>query len=362
MAKKKLNIAFLSFYSGHVNRGGEVFVYELAQRLGNKHDVVVYQSGPATKDKRNYKISTIPTAINWDQKDISGSFLHAIFLDYWGLKILRFTLNCLPLLLKKNFDVVVPIDGGWMPAFVRLVTWTRGGKMLISGQSGQGWDDFVNLWSFPDIFVATSKKAKEWAESRNPFVKRTHIPNGVDLKKFSPKGKRYKHGLSGKVVLCVGALTKQKRTKLVIKAVQQLENVSLLVVGDGPLKEEVNELGRKFLMERYKQVSVEHNQMPSVYRSADIFALTPEPSEAFGIVFVEAMASGLPVVTIDDSVRKNIVGDAGVFVDPMDSTRFSHVLKSALTKKWGKKPQNQARKFNWERIADKYDKIIESLV
>ena len=56
----------------------------------------------------------------------------------------------------KKYDIVIPVDGGWEPAFIRIATWIYGGKMVISGQSGKGWDDRNNLWSFPNVFISIS--------------------------------------------------------------------------------------------------------------------------------------------------------------------------------------------------------------
>ncbi len=49
--------------------------------------------------------------------------------------------------------MVIPVNGGWMPAILRIVTWLYGGKLVISGQSGIGWDDRNNLWCFPDVLL-----------------------------------------------------------------------------------------------------------------------------------------------------------------------------------------------------------------
>ena len=50
---------------------------------------------------------------------------------------------------NEKYDVVVPLNGGWQPALLRIITWVYGGKVVISGQAGMGWDDRNNLWCFP---------------------------------------------------------------------------------------------------------------------------------------------------------------------------------------------------------------------
>lgn len=358
---KKVKIAFLSFYSGSVNRGAEVFVGAIASRLSDEYDVTVIQQGKNTVGA-SYKTIIIPLQINWSKKDMSGTPWRRFFIDYWSRKIATHSLKALPIIWRNKYEVVIPVDGGWQPALVRLITWLYSGKVIISGQSGIGWDDRNNLWSFPNVFVAISKKAQKWAKRANPLIRSIYIPNGVNLKKFKKEGVQYKAGLKKPIVLCVGALTSSKRIDLVIKAVSRARNISLLVVGEGEKKEAIKLLGNKLLGSRFKLISVEHKSMPEVYRVADVFTLAPEESEAFGIVFVEAMASGLPVVTIGDGQRRDIVGKAGLFVDPQNEDQYTNALRGALDRNWGSLPRKQANKYDWNVIAREYKKFIRELV
>jgi len=344
MAKKKLKIAFLNITQGRINRGGEVFVKELARRLSKNHSVDII-SGQKTLPKR------------WP-------VLWRFFVDPQGLLIAVFTIKNLPQIWKKKYDFVIPVDGGWQPALVRLTTWAYGGKMVISGQSGIGWDDRNNLWSFPDHFVAISSKAVGWAKKANPLRRGVvYIPNGVDLKKFNSKGPKHKTKLKPPIVLCAGALVSEKRIELTIKAVSKLENVSLLIAGDGPLKEKIITLGKKLFKNKFELISVNHNQMPGVYRSADLFTFTPAHSEAFGIVYIEALAANLPVVAIDDPQRREIIGNAGSFVkNPKDHNKYANILQKALQTNWGNKPRRQAEKFSWDKIAVKYEHLFSNII
>lgn len=311
--KSVMKIAFLNKYQNKVARGAETYVYELSKRLSKNHKVDVISN-----------------------------------INYGAL-------------LRNKYDVIVPTNGRLQAIIARKIAWLTGAKVIISGQSGIGWDDRINLYVFPNIFVALSTKALNWAKKVNPFVKSVYIPNGVDLQKFSPDGPSLRPGLKKPLVLCVGALTEQKRIDLVIKAVAKMNNVSLLVAGSGPLKDHLCQLGEKLLGERFELISVSYADMPQVYRCADVFTLASESSESFGNVFVEAMASGLPVVARDDEQRKEIVGDAGLFVDPENSDEYARALEKALDTKWGDKPRNQAEKFSWDKIAEKYEELLNKL-
>jgi len=310
-----MKIAILNKYQNRVARGAETFVFELSKRLSNRNKVDVVAN-----------------------------------VNYLNL-------------LKGKYEIIIPTNGRFQVVITRIICWLSGAKMVVSGQSGMGWDDKVNLFTFPDAFVALSKRASDWAKSVNPHVRVLNIPNGVDLGKFKPKGKAFKTGLKTPVVLCGGAFTPQKRMDLAIKAVAKLANVSLLMVGGGgELKGELQRYGEKVLGEgRFKLLSVPFTQMPEVYRAADIFTLPSRPSESFGNVLVEAMASNLPVVATDDPVRKYIVGDAGVLVDPTDTKAYAKAIEKALDQNWEEKPRAQAEKFSWDEISKKYEELFNKL-
>lgn len=360
MENKKLKIAFLNIYNGVVNRGAETFVKELASRLAGRYEVTVFQAGDPIENEP-YRVLKIPVKWDWTRKSGTGTLAAFLFIDYWNRQIFKFSLRTFPKIIKGRFDVVIPVNGGWMPALMRICTWLYRGKMVIAGQSGMGWDDRNNLWCFPDAFVALSSRAKTWAKKVNPFVNVKYIPNGVDTVKFCLEGDSIKTKLNKPIILCAAALTKTKRIDLVIKAVAKLKNASLLVVGGGDLRSEIYDLGHKMLGDRFELIKLPFEDMPKVYRTADIFTLVSEPYYSFEIVLAEAMASGLPVVATDDAIRREIVGDAGILVNPADTNGYVQALKKALGTNWGNKPQKQAEKFSWDIISDQYRKLFDEL-
>src|SRR3989344_1275764 len=340
--EKKLKIAFFNFTQTTVERGAEVFVSELSKRFKKNHVVTIFSDS-------NKLIPRVP-------------FLWRFYIDFQGIQILLFTIDHIKEVIREKYDVVIPLNGGWQVVLLKVVTWFYGGKMIISGQSGKGWDGRNNVLIFPDCFVSLSTSLKAWAKKINPFIKVEYIPNGVDLTRFHPDGSKINIRLEKPIILCVGALTTEKRIDLVIKAVSELEKGSLLVVGDGSLKDQLTDLGKNVLGKKFLLTKSKFKDLPKYYREADLFTL-PSPSyRSFEIVIVEAMASNLPVVVNDDPIRKEIVGDAGLFVDPKDEGKYVKVLEEALKKKWGDKPRKQAEKFSWDEIARKYEKLFVELI
>ncbi len=304
-----MKIAFINIYQNKVNRGAETFISEVAKRLSANHTVEIFTE--------------------------------------------------VKLMDLRDFDIIVPTNGRLQAGLIRIVSWFNGSRMVVSGQSGIGLDDRINLYCFPDAFVALSSEALEWASKINPLVKSVYIPNGVDLKKFTSK-KLEKS--SAKVVLSVGAFTIEKRHDLTIKAVSRLNNVSLIIAGGGgDKKEEIKRMGKHILGNRFEILQADHDTMPQIYKKANVFAYPTVPWESFGIAMVEAMASGLPVVATDDPIRQEIVGNAGILVDPTNLKEYSSALKKAFETEWDDLPMNQAQKFNWDSITQKYEQLFVSL-
>ena len=163
--------------------------------------------------------------------------------------------------------------------------------------------------------------------------------------------------------MAVGAFTKEKRHDLIIKAVAKLKDTKLIIAGGGgELKQDIKTLGEKLLgKERFEIIETTNDKMPEIYNKANLLVFPTVPWESFGIVLVEAMASGLPVVATDDPIRREIVGDAGLFVDPTDINKFANTIEKALNTAWGEKPRKQAEKFSWDKIALKYEKLFQKL-
>lgn len=305
-----MKIAFLNKTYGKIYRGGETFVGELGTALSKLgHDVKIVKS-------------------------------------VWKI---------------KDADVVVSVDGRGQTILAKVWCLVHGKKLVISGQSGLGADDKLNLLAFPDVFLGLTAYQTSWAKKFNRFVNLTTIPNGVNLSKFKPVGTRIKIDLPKPVILVVSALTKEKRIDLAIKAVSKLEYGSLLIVGKGDEEENLQKLGKELLPDRFKIIALPYEKMPEAYRAVDLMIFSTVPWESFGIVMLEAMATNLPVVVSDDPIRKEIIGDAGFTVNVENTIEFAQKIKEALKINWGDKPIEQAKKFSWDKIAEKYDQLFRNL-
>jgi glycosyltransferase involved in cell wall biosynthesis len=192
------------------------------------------------------------------------------------------------------------------------------------------------------------------------------IPNGVDTLRFVP-GPADRAGFQldseGPVVLMVSALIPPKNVARGIAAVSTIPNARLVVAGDGPLRDEIRAQAEQAMPGRFQQIQVPPDQMPDLYRSADVF-LHLSKDESFGNVYVEAMACGLPVVAYDRPRTRWIVGDAGILCSTEDRDDLARTISAALTAGAGRRDQSVARaaKFKWEEIARQYRSFFSQVI
>lgn len=312
-----MKILFLSRYQNRFQRGAENFVLELSKRLS-----------------RNFKVDIFS---GHDSDDTSK-------------------------VIKGAYDIVIPINGRLQSLKSSLGRMSGKYKLLISGHSGIGRDDIWNIAVCkPDVFVALTSVMADWAKSWAWGSRVEKIPNGIDLTKFTPKGEKIKIDLPRPVILSVGALSWYKHHEKLIKAVEVLEEGSVLIVGNGEEKANLEKLGRN-LGTRFKIADFEYKDMPKLYRSCDIFSLPSWDREAFGLVYLEAMASELGIVAPDDLSRREIVGDGGIFTDVDNPVIYAQALKQGLNNNWSKRARVQAEKFSWEKVANEYQQLMMDIL
>ena len=204
------------------------------------------------------------------------------------------------------------------------------------------------------------------------------IPNGVDGHRFRPasegerSARRRALGLGeGEVVLgTVGRLDPLKDHRLLIEAVTGLEGSwRLLVVGDGPLRAELERLVQERSLGGRVVFLGERRDVPELLRAMDAFVL-PSRSEGLPMALLEAMACGLPVVAtrvggIPEAVRE---GEGGLLCDPGDSGGLRDALcrlisDPPLRRRLGRGARVAfERRFSLQRMVEGYERLYLSLL
>lgn len=152
------------------------------------------------------------------------------------------------------------------------------------------------------------------------------VTNAVDTNFFKPINKLeakkiikkyYKFEVERKIILVVGRLSKIKGIDLLIKSIPYIldDNILLLIVGDGPENKNLKELSKFLKIDKYVHFTgfVDRNFLPLFYNISDVFVL-PTLGEGFGLVYLEALSCGIPVITtkyapeIQELVLKHNIG------------------------------------------------------
>ena len=236
-----------------------------------------------------------------------------------------------------------------------------------------------------DKIIVTSKDYAKQSNLQSRFAvepeKFIEIPCGVNHLLFKPRLKdkalMEEYDLYGKkIILFVGGLDKAhyfKGINILIQAMQHFsdgDKVRCLIVGDGELRSSyqtlVDGLGlsKKVIFTGFAK----DNMLPRMYNLADIFVLpSVDKSEAFGIVALEAMASGVPVIASDLPGVRSVVDKqkTGLLVKPSSVDNLVAMIKYLLAnpksaKEYGLAGREKVlRKYTWEKIGYKLDNVFK---
>ncbi|MEB3215954.1 MAG: glycosyltransferase [Nostocales cyanobacterium 94392] len=351
--------------------GSEIFAIEMTRRLSNYFDVELLSGADCGEFSR--LSGGIPRAYTYDfiNQPLIKKLVHR-FANHPEIIIEHLTnfLPCLTHCLLNSPDLIFPCNDYGGLAIAAAVRAIKGTPILYAEHNSllaEGKCLKRNLFFSPNNLIIYDEKTAAFVRNIKPTQQVNIIPNGVDLKQFTPEGNKIDFGLDKPVILCVASLNRNnhKRVDLVINAVSRMPEGSLLLCGDGPDKNYFQAQGDKLLgSNRFKICTFPFQQMPEVYRSADIFTL-PSLNEPFGFAYIEAMATGLPVVATDDEMRRYIVGDSGILCDVTNpdiyADALSQVLK-VLKENWQQKVINNALRFSWDTIALKYRDVILEVI
>jgi len=192
------------------------------------------------------------------------------------------------------------------------------------------------------------------------------IPNGVDCNRFQPgPSERKAFGLpeNKPIVLIVSALIANKRIEVGIEAVSRMPDAHLVVAGDGPLRNAITDAAAKLLPDRFTLLQIPPARMPMLYRSADVL-LQCSKDEPFPLVFLEAMACGVPVVAHDIPRVRWFVGDDEFLVDMDDPAAITAAIRRAQTSGAEGRERRIAKalSLSWPKVAGMYRDFFRDVI
>lgn len=207
---------------------------------------------------------------------------------------------------------------------------------------------------------------------------------GVDAQAFRPN--LYtgtvvdKYGLCGKkVLLSVSRLVEKKNIDGVLRAlplvVQRIPNLYYLIVGEGPGRQELEELSLNLGISQYVRFCgpISHELLPIFYCASDLYVMPShcgrkrQDFETFGISFLEASACGLPVLGSSSAGAAEAVidGVTGLLADPHDTASIAHAIlrvlsDERLSRRLGENGRNHiAGSLTWDKVAEQCEQYLQ---
>ncbi|MBM3924467.1 MAG: glycosyltransferase family 4 protein [SAR202 cluster bacterium] len=294
----------------------------------------------------------------------SGGSIARISLSAWNYKKVR------DLLAEEEFDVIhlhEPMAPYLPLAVLQCSRSVNIGTFHAFHGSGRwyGWSSPMLRHWFDrlDGCIAVSQAAKKHVAR---FFPRQYeiIPNGIDLSLFNPCVKPLPEFQDGKVnILFVGRMEKRKGLRYLLEAYGQLKwefpNIRLIVVGPGdPDRNCYRIMAERSLKDLVMVGPARYSDLPRYYQTADIFCSPATGKESFGIVLLEAMALGKPIVATQIEGYSDILrnGHQALLARPKDSASLAEALAglvkdTEMRAEMGRRGLEEVRQYSWERVA-----------
>jgi phosphatidyl-myo-inositol alpha-mannosyltransferase len=227
------------------------------------------------------------------------------------------------------------------------------------------------VWRRLRARIAVSEAARRFVSERLGDDVRV-IPNGVDVERYAtavpaddlPPGRR---------ILWVGRLDPQKGFPVAVRAfgkvAEALPDVSLVVAGEGRDRPALAELPLPVRERVILLGTVDRDRLPRYHAAADVFVSAALGQESFGIVLVEAMAAGLPVVTTAIPGYVEVVDDGveGLLVPPGDVDALAGALRRLLedpeaAKALGEAGRARARRYGWGVVGPEIEDVYREVL
>ncbi len=290
------------------------------------------------------------------------------------------------ILEKEQFDVIhlhepfMPMLCSAMLKYSRTVN--IGTFHACNGKPGYYWGWPISVKMLKDRnknlqgHIAVSSAALRYATK---FVSGDFsvIPNGVSLERFNPSVKPFEEYRDGKInIVFVGRMEKRKGLHYLLGAYNKLkkvnDNIRLIVVGSGKTLRKAYEtyVRKENLQDVVFIGEVAFNDLPRWYQTADIFCSPATGEESFGMVLLEAMALGKPIVASANEGYSTVVtnGKEGILVTPKSVDELEAALKKLiddgdLRQQMGQAGLETVKQYDWpvvaQRILAYYDECIK---
>lgn len=226
----------------------------------------------------------------------------------------------------------------------------------------------TSVMKYLHVLTAVSDSGAEYAAGMTdqPI---TIIPNGIDLQKYHKRSQPKKD--DKKTILYIGRLERRKGTKYLLQAFQVLAqdnaNLELIIAGDGPDREKLELLAEDLKLKNINFLGFVSEELKlQLLREADLFCSPALFGESFGIVLLEAMATGTVLVGGNNSGYVDLMQGIGgmSIVNPEDTSEFARRLalllnEPKLRKMWQDWATDYVKQFDYPNVVSQYEALYK---
>jgi phosphatidylinositol alpha-mannosyltransferase len=250
--------------------------------------------------------------------------------------------------------------------------WPVVGMFHATARSNLGYQLFQPLlrreFARITIPVAVSEPARAFVDRYFPAAYQI-VPNGVDIERFASRRPPLPGGPP--TILALGRLDPRKGIEHLIDALphvmRALGPVRLVIAGDGPRRPALERRARARAPGAIEFLgAVPPERTPQLYAAADCLCAPATRNESFGIVLLEAMASGRPIVASDLSGYRRVIvaGQTGWLVPPGDPPALARALIRVLgdpdhARTMGEAGRERAQSYAWPRVSERLVALYE---
>ncbi len=365
-----MRIVQISPYSWDAPGGVQVHIRQLSRQLRERgHDVLVLAPGDQPGFREDARIVGRPYAVS-----VNGSVARLCFSPRSSQVVAKALETFVPDVIHVH-DPLTPSTSmlGVLHKTAPVVA-TFHSYFARDHMEGRVYTALAPLlrpvWRRVDRRLAVSAAARDSVCARMGAAAVEIVPNGADVDVFA--GAAPMALPPGRKLLFVGRLEPRKGFPVAVRAFARLApdfpDLRLVVVGDGEQRNAIDELPPALRARVDMLGKVTYEALPTCHQAADIFISPATGSESFGIVLVEAMAAGLPLVASDIVGYREVARHEreGLLVAPSDPEALAAGVRRllerpALAKSLGEAGAHRARSFRWDRIVDRLDRIYDAL-
>jgi len=368
-----MKILMLNHEFPPVGGGAAPVTYELCKHLasiGNDVDVVTMHYGDLPRFERVEGFNVYRTPAIRKRPNICYTYAMATYLPGSLLKTIS-------LAKKQNYDVIhchfiVPgAPLAWIVSRLRGIPFA----LTCHGSDVPGYNPdrfgfehklILPFWKFlvrrADMLISPSDSLKQLIEEQCSGVEVRKVPNGIYSLGFA-------NGPKERSILMCSRILPRKGFQHVIKAIKDLDlGWEVNVAGEGPYLDELRRIakGSRTPIKFWGWLDQNSSQLKELYRKSSIFVF-PSESENFPTVLLEAMRAGMAIITSTAGGCPEVVGDAGILVEPRDIDGIrDNIIKliesDQLRESYSKAGLERVVQFSWHNIATKYIECYEELI